>query len=51
MIGYIALYCYHWLLWAEYQEAHGMVGNQMPAIWEEYAQAYIPRAAELYRER
>ncbi len=49
-IGCIALYCYHWLLWAEYRETQGMVGNHMPAIWVDYAKEYVPLARSLYRD-
>jgi thiamine kinase-like enzyme len=49
VIGCIALYCYHWLLWAEYRETQGMVGNHMPAIWADYAKEYVPLAHGLYR--
>ena len=48
-IAYTALASYCWLLWATYQESHGVDTGELLQLWYDYTYLYSSKAMEFYQ--
>lgn len=48
-IAYTALASYCWLLWATYQESHGVDTGEFLQLWYDYTYLYSSKAMEFYQ--